>query len=311
MSHRYSRSLFIIMLVICVGALTACTQNEAEHAGHSNSEQSFEHDQVVSAEWLQGQMENQDLLILDARGANDYAAGHIPGSINTPWQQFAQMGDEPGTENWGVLLTEEELSERLSEIGITTDQEMIVYTDPNGWGEDGRIMWMLDMVGLTQVKMLDGGWTAWQAANGEVSQEPTQPTPTDFQVTAMDHSTFASTQYVSENLDNVKIIDTRSLNEYEGATDFGERRGGHIPGASHLYFKEFFNNDSTLKSQQEMEDIMDGLGINKDDTIVTYCTAGIRSAHMTMLLKMAGYENVSNYDASIYEWAGNEDLPLE
>ncbi|WP_416148635.1 sulfurtransferase [Salipaludibacillus sp. HK11] len=307
MLQRYTR-IFLTGLVSVVGlsALAACAEDSSE-----TSNSSMEHEQVVDVDWLENEMEDENLLILDARGADDYEAGHIPSAINTPWQQFAHMGDEPGTENWGVLLTEEELSERLSEIGISDDRQIVIYTDPNGWGEDGRIMWMLDMIGLTDVKMLDGGWTAWETADGEVSDVPTKSTPSDFEVTSMDHSSFATTEYLAENMDDLKIIDTRSLTEYEGATDFGERRGGHIPGASHLYFKEFFNDDSTLKSEEEMVEIMDELGIAKDDTIVTYCTAGIRSAHMTMLLKMAGYENVMNYDASIYEWAGNEDLPLE
>jgi len=293
---------------MCLGILAACAE-EGQEA--TDDKTGLEHEQVVSVDWLQDRLEDEDLLILDARGADDYHAGHIPTSINTPWQQFARMGDEPGTENWGVLLTEEELSERLSEIGMTEDLEVVIYTDPNGWGEDGRIMWMLDMVGLTDVKLLDGGWTAWEAADGEVSDESTEPTPSEFEVTSMDLSTFASTDYLSENREDIKIIDTRTENEYDGAADFGELRGGHIPGASHLYFKEFFNDDSTLKSEDEMVKILDDLGIAKDDTIVTYCTAGIRSAHMTMILKMIGYEDVSNYDASIYEWAGNEDLPLE
>ncbi|UTW69537.1 hypothetical protein KHA80_22805 [Anaerobacillus sp. HL2] len=86
------------------------------------------------------------------------------------------------------------------------------------------------------------------------------------------------------------VIDTRTEKEFNGATDFGETRGGHIPGSINLPFKELYNNDSTIKSQKDIDAIMSELGISKDDTIVTYCTTGIRSAHMTLILRMAGYE---------------------
>jgi len=45
--------------------------------------------------------------------------------------------------------------------------------------------------------------------------------------------------------------------------------------------------------------------------IVTYCTSGIRSAHNALVLRMAGYENAKNYDASINEWGAFDELPME
>jgi len=115
----------------------------------------------------------------------------------------------------------------------------------------------------------------------------------------------------SKTRDDLVIIDVREKKEYEGATDFGEARGGHLPGAVNLTFNQFLNEDGTLKTATQIKAILDTNGINADDDIVTYCTAGIRSAHMQIVLTMLGYENVRNYDASFHEWAGNPELLLE
>ena len=49
--------------------------------------------------------------------------------------------------------------------------------------------------------------------------------------------------------------------------------------------------------------MMTDAGISKDDKIVAYCTGGIRSAYMQLVLEMAGYENTWNYDQSYWRWA--------
>lgn len=267
-------------------------------------------DYLVNVQWLNENLNTNNLLLLDARGPESFEQGHIPGAIPVKWQQFAKMDGAPGDTDWGTVLNAPELSAKLSELGIDQNKTIIVYADPNGWGEDGRIVWMLRMAGLTNSKMLSGGWPAWNDAKFEVSKDATTPVASNFQVASLDLDSLATTDWLSTNLDNVVILDTRNAKEFEGATDFGEKRGGHIPGAINIPFKDFFNNDGTIKTATEVEDIMKAKQIDKNSEIVTYCTAGIRSAHMTMILEMAGYQNVKNYDASIYEWAANDALPM-
>jgi len=115
------------------------------------------------------------------------------------------------------------------------------------------------------------------------------------------------TEELKKELKDVKIIDTREEDEYSGATKFGEARGGHLPNAINIPFNKLYNEDGTIKSNEEIEKIMKENNIQKTDKIVTYCTAGIRSAHMDLVLKNAGYESVRNYDSSYYEWAADDN----
>lgn len=267
---------------------------------------------LVDSDYLLENLNNDKILLLDARGEKAYAEGHIPGAISIAWPGFANVEGAPGDAGWGVVLDKEALSERLSAIGVDNTKEIIVYTDTqNGWGEDGRIVWMLRMAGVENSKILDGGFNYWVSKNLEITKEATLPTPTEFVVEALSTESTIGTEELNQRNGEVVILDTREQNEFDGDANYGEKRGGHLPNARLLTFNTLLNEDGTFKTAKELDEIFKAAGLEKDDEIVTYCTAGIRSAHSQIALKMMGYNNVKNYDASFYEYAANEALPLE
>ncbi len=299
----------LLLLLGFVLILSGCTKNELPIEGSGDF---LDSGYVVSADWLKENLEKDNVIILDARGADPHSKGHIPGAIAVMWQQFTDMTGGPGDPNWGTVLEPNALSEKLSEVGLDLDKEIIVYTSsPNGWGEDGRIVWMLRRAGFEKAKLLDGGIEFWESKKYEISKDEVIPNATAVKVTSLDNSTNITTEELASKIDDLLIIDVREKKEYDGATDFGEARGGHLPGSINLTFNQFLNSNGTLKTREEIQNILDDLGIKKDSEIVTYCTAGIRSAHMQIVLTMLGYEDVRNYDASFYAWSGNPDLPLE
>jgi thiosulfate/3-mercaptopyruvate sulfurtransferase len=252
------------------------------------------------------------VIVWDARADKEYNAGHIKGAINAPWQMFAGVtAGNPGDKGWGTLLPADKIADQLGKLGIDTTKEIVVYADPNGWGEDGRIVWMLRMAGISNSKMLDGGWPAWQAADNETSTEAVKLSPTKATIASLDEALNTTTDAIKSNTGKIKVVDARSEKEFTGATDFGEARGGHLPGAINIPFKEVFNNDGTVKSESDLKALFEKAGLKQDDEIVSYCTKGIRSAYLTMLLQMTGFKNAKNYDASFYEWAGDKALTVE
>lgn len=326
------RFKFILIVILALGLIVGGCSNKKDVVDEGNHQQppvgegkesvnELEEDTIefvdtsymVSADWLKENMAKENLLILDARGADDHKKGHIPGAIAIMWQEFSNMEGAPGKEpNWGTVLQAKNLSEKLSAYGITKDKEIVVYTtSPDGWGEDGRIVWMLRRAGFENTKILDGGFEYWTSKDYEVSRDDVVPTPATVMIESLDNNTNIDTEELADNLDNLVIIDVRAKDEYNGAINFGEPRGGHLPGAINITFSQFLNKNGTLKTAKEIKDILDSNGINKDDEIVTYCTAGIRSAHMQIVLTMMGYDNVRNYDASFYSWSGNADLEVE
>lgn len=302
----------IVSFLACMLLLTtvACEAKEIKVSGPPTPLENPTY--LTTAQDMKSYLGSEDLLLIDARGdLKAYNKGHIPGAILVRWQQFAKTDGPVGEAGWGTLLDKDELTQALQEIGVREDQEIIVYGDPNdGWGEEGRIVWMLSMVGHTNVKILDGGIDLWTDSNYQLSMNNVLPNYGDFVIEEIDTSMSIDTEELANNLENVVLIDARSTEEFEGAQKYSEPRGGHLPGAIQINFTDFVNTDGTIKGQNYIDAVMEYHNITKDDTIVIYGTAGIRSAHMMMILKMAGYENVRNYDESFYRWSNISDYKV-
>lgn len=311
--------LSLIVSTVLVSSLTlvGCSQEKATVSQESSKPAEVttkyaNNDLLVNADWVKDNID-KGIVILDAREPKAYAAGHIPNSINVQWQPFTDMENKKaGDKGFGTLLEPSKLAGVIGNLGIDGTKTVVVYgAPPTGWAEDGRIAWTLKSAGIKDVKILNGGWSAWKSKEYPVDKEVPTPKAAELKISAMDESINATTDYISKNINKIKIIDAREAAEYKGATKYGEARGGHLPKAININWTEFYNSDGTIKSQKDIETLMSSKGINKDDEIVSYCTKGIRSADVTLILKMAGYEKAKNYDASFYEWAGNKDLPLE
>lgn len=315
-------SLFLAS-VLAVSMFVGCSKQEDTSSSEETAqtettsattkdEYTFDNNEYfTSITWLKDNMESNDkLVIIDARADKDYNKGHIPGAINVIWQALANVEGKAGDKDWGTLQDAETLSKTLSSFGISNDSQVVVYAAKDGWGDDGRVVWCLKRAGI-DARMLNGGINLWEAEGNEMSKDAVTPEATECTISEIKPDMNITTEDLKKEYDSLKIIDARAEDEYNGAVNFGEARGGHLPGAISIPFTELYNEDGTIKSNEEIEAIMTEAGINKDDAVVTYCTAGIRSAYMALVMTNAGYTNVRNYDASFYEWAADEANELE
>ncbi|MBI3890360.1 MAG: hypothetical protein HY303_02395, partial [Candidatus Wallbacteria bacterium] len=108
--------------------------------------------------------------VLDARTPAAYRKGHLAGARNVAWDSFS---DPSGPLAKGKLNPDTAVLGRLlGALGVHRDRPVVVYGDPlGGWGEEGRIAWMLEYLGHADVHVLDGGVNAWTAAGGTLSQD--------------------------------------------------------------------------------------------------------------------------------------------
>ncbi|MCZ7583937.1 MAG: rhodanese-like domain-containing protein [Deltaproteobacteria bacterium] len=109
-------------------------------------------------------------------------------------------------------------------------------------------------------------------------------------------------------------MDAREAEEYRGATKYGQLRGGHIPGARLLHHEDLYAPDGSVKNADALTALFTGLGLPSPPgrkRVVAYCAGGIRSGLTYTALRLAGYENAANYEASIYDYARDLSLPLD
>ncbi len=114
-----------------------------------------------------------------------------------------------------------------------------------------------------------------------------------------------STSELIEFVDNneIKIIDVRPVDAYNGWRLQYELRGGHIKGAKSLPFK--------WTKYIDWIEIVRSKGILPDEHIVIYSYSLTESEKVAQLFNRAGYNNVSIYENFVDEWSVNSDLPME
>lgn len=274
--------------------------------------------EALNQRWIVTASEATHLLkakavLLDARGLPNSLTQHLKGAISVNWQDLSQSASA----HRGKLLDDVVvLEEKIRALGISNDVPVVVFGDPlQGWGEDGRIVWMLRSLGHNQTVLVDGGIHALIQAGVPATgifPSAVSPNPGTFRAQPSDRWHIERDDIKHRlNDEQITLIDTRELREYRGRTPYGEQRGGHLPGAFHLYFKEFLASDGTLRPRDELTQLLEEQGITPDHDIVAYCTGGVRSAWVTAVLHDLGY-SVKNYAGSTWEWAASpeEEYPL-
>lgn len=239
-------------------------------------------------------------VVIDARGTDlKDKLGLEKNAISLVWQDLSQ----PDLPTKGRLIEDDStLTKKLQALGVSKDLPVVVLGDPaNGWGEDGRIAWTLRTLGHTKVVIADGGLPAIKRLGALTIKPP--KVPGDF-VVARTSKWEVRKEELRDRLaqKNTVIFDVREPREFEGKTPYGESRGGHVPGAKGLWYKDFIAKDGQLLPRAEIEKVLAAKGVTKDAEIVSYCTGGIRSGWFTTLLNDLGYK-AKNYPGSMWEWS--------
>ncbi|MDB9313924.1 rhodanese-like domain-containing protein [Spirulina sp. CS-785/01] len=300
--------LGIVGLLLLVVGVFPNLRRRTPPANVSLASSVFTHPRIQQQDWLISgnqakRLIEQQATVLDTRPQT--GGKWIKNAQRVQWQEFSQS-DAP---HRGKLWADREtLEDKIQQLGIKSDHPVVVFGSPlQGWGESGRIVWMLRTLGHSQAYLVDGGITALFDAGVEESQESAVESGNieqgTFTIQFNPQWTIDREQFKAQwEADEVIPLDTREPREFRGATPYGERRGGHVPGAVSLYYKTLLGEDGRLLPREEIEQLLGEKGINSEDTLVAYCTGGIRSAWVTAVLADLGYR-VQNYPGSMWEWS--------
>lgn len=103
--------------------------------------------------WLQARAMDRQLLLLDVRGAHEYAAGHLPGARHWEWSRGTPVGSR------AMLRPADELRAELIRQGITPDKRIVTYCSSGSRAAHTYLL--LRSLGYPDVRVLDDAWRAW------------------------------------------------------------------------------------------------------------------------------------------------------
>jgi thiosulfate/3-mercaptopyruvate sulfurtransferase len=274
-------------------------------------------DPMVSTDWLEDHLYDEDLRVVDAtlplvgqagHGRDVYAQAHIPGAVFFDINAVA----DAATDLPHMLPSPEAFAKAAGELGLGRGATIVVY-DAHGLYSAPRVWWTLRTMGYPNVFVLDGGLRKWRAEGRVTTSDAAPPAPVASDA-ALRPELVCDLLQVQAHLEagDAQLLDARSGPRFRGEAPEPRAglRSGHMPGALNLPFDLVVNADGTLKSEGELRPIFEEAGVDLARPIVTTCGSGVTASVLALALARLGREDVAVYDGSWTEWGGRPDTAV-
>ena len=273
---------------------------------------------LLSPDELAARQAAGPIVVIDTRDPQAYAAGHIPGACNLR-EIFTFLATSSPN---GLQELKDSFSSQFGGIGLSGAEAAVLYEDAmnTGYGQSCRGYYLLTWMGYPQVHVLNGGFSAWQAAGLPTSTEVPRPAPKAFPTDLRQADVMLAKEDVRAALGTDKVLlDVRDIDGWIGESsspygkDFAPRKG-RLPGARWIEWYRFMKpgpHGQVIKSPAEVRAECATAAISAEDDIYLYCFKGARASNTYLALKQAGFDKVRIYFGSWNEWSRDPQLPID
>jgi thiosulfate/3-mercaptopyruvate sulfurtransferase len=266
---------------------------------------------VVSTDWVEKNMNNPKVRIVDIRKVEEYREGHVPGAVSVFYGTWAIKKGDLDNE----IPEDDDLIDIIGSAAISQDTWVVVAgkTDtPTDQVNQTRVAWTLKYAGLDNVAVLDGGYNKWVADKKPASTDQVKVKAVEFKP-KWNRQILAKKEYVLSMIGKASIVDARMPDFYFGVSklDF-VARAGHIKDAVDLPSAWIFAKDGTFKSKEDLVAMAVGVvGPDKARQTIVYCDTGrLASGWWWVFSEVLEYRDVKSYDGSSQDWAKDQTVPM-
>lgn len=236
-------------------------------------------------------------------GRERYLAGHLPGARFLDLEDVLTGPTDDPTRGRHPLPDAQTVAKGLGGLGIDPARPIVVYDEPGSFAA-GRAWWVLRWSGL-DVRVLDGGVTAWRAAGGALESGEVRHAATAFTLTTGHLPTIDAEQAAAFPAVGT-LIDVRAAERFRGEFEPIDAQAGHLPGAVNLPVTSLFAADGTLPDDAALRAL---LGAALQGPIAAYCGSGVSAAQLILGLAALGVE-APLYPASWSGWSSDPTRPV-
>jgi len=267
------------------------------------------HRPLIDVEELASLLVAGGCTLLDVRyrmggppGAPEYARGHIPGAAYVDLDTALASAPGPGGRH---PLPESAVFEGVMRAaGVRNDLPVVVYDDWAGRAA-ARCWWLLRWAGHKDVRVVDGGWSAWVEAGLEQSDVQKSAQQGDFTLRPGLLPVLAVDEVLSL-VERGVLVDARNPERFRGEVEPVDPVAGHIPGAVNVPTGDNLTEDGRFRSPEALRELY-AMAEGKD--VATYCGSGVTATHDILAMAVAGID-AALYPGSWSEWVADEERPV-
>jgi thiosulfate/3-mercaptopyruvate sulfurtransferase len=277
---------------------------------------------LISIADLATRLTERNLRIIDCRfdladvdaGRRLYEQSRLPraryADLNRDLSDLSQM-HEHGRHPLPSMTS---LAASLARLDITRHTQVVAYDQDSG-AFAARLWWLLRETGHTQVKVLNGGFAAWQSTglpleSGPAPGYPPSRLPEHLLLPA---DAWASADAVAKGLANgtMTLLDARAGPRFRGEVEPLDPVAGHVPGALNRPFADNLGSDGRFKDPSQLRAEFTQLLRGRAATSVVHmCGSGVTACHNKLAMDAAGLRGSRLYPDSWSGWITDPSRPV-
>lgn len=268
---------------------------------------------LIGADALAAELAGPDApVLLDVRwrlggppGIDSYRAGHLPSAVFIDLDR--DLAGRPGPGGRHPLPAAADFQAAMRRAGVSDRRPVVAYDDGEAVPA-ARAWWVLSYFGHGNVRVLDGGLAAWQAAGQPLATAEPAPDPGDF-TARPGHLPLLDAAGAAEIARSGKLLDARTAGRYRGESEPVDPVAGHIPGALSAPADANMSTGGGFLGPDALRERFSALGVTTDGLVGAYCGSGVSAAQEVLALQLAGVQ-AALYVGSWSDWVSDPSRPV-